>query len=417
MSRVWASPAEKSIPTHALVATSTNVLRRSNTLALLKIFSSASAGKSFTTSELIELSDLTRSTILAVCDDLLAAGWIAESDAGPRVEGTRGRPSRRFALNPGAAHVVGVDLGFSSVTCVVADLLGQIVGRSRRAFHSRPDSPEWIIDRTAETQAAVDESLHDAGAEAGTVLAATLAVPAPVDHTGRVGVGDEFWDWIRIDPDLLFSGHPEWPIVVENDANLAALAEREAMSGPAQSLVVLLAGDRFGAGIVENGVLHRGHHGGGGEMKYLSLIEGVGSTVGIGRLAQDWAQDAVGDHLQTKLTSESVAADVFRLGEEGDDVAHDISGRLLDRLARVIATLVSLLDPGRIVLGGGVATSLQPLIPELRLRVEEHTAFASELLASPLASDIVIQGAVHAALAHVWDHALKSSPSAPTAIR
>ncbi|WP_223695391.1 hypothetical protein [Leifsonia poae] len=141
MSRVWASPAEKSIPTHALVATSTNVLRRSNTLALLKIFSSASAGKSFTTSELIELSDLTRSTILAVCDDLLAAGWIAESDAGPRVEGTRGRPSRRFALNPGAAHVVGVDLGFSSVTCVVADLLGQIVGRSRRAFHSRPDSP------------------------------------------------------------------------------------------------------------------------------------------------------------------------------------------------------------------------------------------------------------------------------------
>ncbi|MFS2032344.1 ROK family protein, partial [Curtobacterium sp. CT11-45] len=82
-----------------------------------------------------------------------------------------------------------------------------------------------------------------------------------------------FWD--RMNPGFA-DAVPGHRVVVENDANLAALAERPS-SGDA-SFAALLSGERFGSGLVVDGVLLRGAHGGAGEMRVLDLVEGVGSS-------------------------------------------------------------------------------------------------------------------------------------------
>ena len=81
-----------------------------------------------------------------------------------------------------------------------------------------------------------------------------------------------------------------WTVLLENDANLAALGERWRGSGAGvDDLVVLLAGERLGAGVLESGRLLHGRGGAAGEMGYLDLVEGVGSSDGIASLARQWS--------------------------------------------------------------------------------------------------------------------------------
>ncbi len=136
----------------------------------------------------------------------------------------------------------------------------------------------------------------------------------------------------------------------QGGAGAAALAERDApLADPGDSFVVLLAGDRFGAGIIDHGRPVRGAAGGGGEMHYLNLVEGVGHPAALAPLAIDWTEEALARGTPPSLAPAAAkdplrAADVFAAAAD-DALARGVVDRLTERLARVIATLASLLNP------------------------------------------------------------------------
>ncbi|WP_344489743.1 ROK family protein, partial [Glycomyces endophyticus] len=269
---------------------------------------------------------------------------------------------------------------------------------------------------------AVATALDRAGARPEAVLCITLGVPAPTDLDGASPEGEQHF-WERMNPG--YAAHYRargWLTEVENDANLAALAEGAFGAGAgASSYIALVSGERFGAGYVVDGHLVRGRRGAAGELRLLTLVEGVGSTHGIGNLLRHWALEVRAEGaadpaspLMTEPADRLGAELVLRAAEAGDGAALALAERMAERLARICAVLGGLLDVERIVLAGAVADSLDLVLKRAAQRLDELThPPAPELVASTLGGGVVSLGAVARALEVVRAGAMDLDPLRP----
>jgi predicted NBD/HSP70 family sugar kinase len=379
------------------------LLRRVNAGKLLGVLSSAGV---MTGTGLIEATGLTRATVHAVCNDLIAMGWVLELDPG-RDDSVVGRPSRRFEFNSQAGYVLGIDVGAAKTTVLLADLRGETVAKAGRSFQPST-SP---ADRTSQVHEAVVEAMSVAGIADPEVLAAGVGVAAPVDREGNILVDDEFWRQFDTGLTGRLTALHGWPVLLENDANLAALGEHwRGEARGVDDLVVLLAGERFGSGLMDSGRLLHGSRGGAGEMVYLKLVEGVGDTHGIARIAREQGAIAIADtsvHTCLRDAAGPVTAElVFQAAADGDKVALGILHDVAARTARVIATLGIIFNPALVVIGGAVATAAKSLLPQIETDLATFTSTPPRVTASTLGDAIVSVGAVRHALNYVETHAL-----------
>jgi predicted NBD/HSP70 family sugar kinase len=357
----------------------------------------------FTASDAMSAASLTRSTTIDAIDTLVEARVLRElpnaRDAG---EYRAGRPARRFELPADLGLVAGLDAGDTHLSLTVADLTGETV------LHSRVDmDPAHSI---AQRQAAVVRHLEStlAGAVApGDLLALCVGVAAPVDRTGQSPPHPEgFWERTNAGlVDLL----ADWADVVEvkNDAQLAATAEG-AVGGAVgcRDYVALLAGERLGAGVVIDGHLLHGMHGGVGEMFAFDFVRGVDSAFGLGPLIEQRAQamllsgeaDPSGG-LAALRPGEIDARHVLALASAGDADAATIARVAGESLARIVGVLGSMFDPERVIVCGAIAEGVEPVLASARAALAPYLHLpAPSLVRSGLGADIVTRGAVLRAL-------------------
>lgn len=360
----------------------------------------------FTASEVMDATGLTRATVLRNCEDLAAHGWIRElDDARAAGDYRRGRPARRYELADDAAFVVGLDVGRHRVAALVATLRGVVVARAERPIVGDDENTQLRLDTA---HAVVELATAQAAVSPGQVLVTAVGVPAPVDARGRSPRGDHDY-WTRMNPG--FAGAlDEWGhIELENDANLAAAAERAHGAIARESIGVLLAGEHFGAGLIVDGVLLHGATGGAGELRVLDMVDGVGSSRGLGAAAQAWIRE---DRLSGRIPSDSellgapidiTDVDVIvAAASAGDAYAAAIVDRLGERLGRVCAVLSSLLDVEEIVVAGGVAAAATPVISRAQAWLEAGSYAPTPLVrASELGADVVALGAITRAIATI----------------
>jgi len=376
-------------------AATPQLLRRVNARSVLAVLRTTEVA---TGTELMARTGLTRASVIAVCEDLIRRGWIRELEArdedqpgGPR----KGRPARRFELNSGAGIVLGLDIGAATTTAAVADLRGTILGRSSEGFRAADIPAE---ERIAVVDRACRRALAAAGTGPDQVLAVGAGIAAPVDRDGKVLVTQHFWSLFDVGLRAALKELHGWTVLLENDANLAALGERWRGSGTGvDDLVVLLAGERLGAGVMESGRLLHGHGGAAGEMGYLDHVEGVGSSDGIASLARKWSAAGGGP----AGGGQAGARRVFEDAAAGDPAALAILARISDRMARVIATVSSFVNPEQVVIGGAVAESAGALLPGITALLPRFTATPPRVTVSPLGDAIVTVGAVRHALDYV----------------
>lgn len=378
----------------------TDVVRRLNTQAVLDAVLDAGACSG---ADLMARTGLSRPTVHAVCDDLIGRGWLVEPPRGDAGPGRPGRPARRYAPRPGAGSVLAVDMGATSVRAVVADLSGALVGEAGAAFaHPHVGAAE----RLDLTRATCARALDAAGTAGGRVLGTVLGVPAPVDADGRASADEAYL------PGLAALDLPTAlaPVVgrarVENDANLAVVGERwRGVARGVDDVVLVLAGERLGAGVCLGGRVVRGHRGGVGEMGFLDLVDGVGGTAAIGSLARRWGSTELG---RTVRAEQVVAA-----AGAGDETARGVVDAVARRIARALAVLATLLDPELLVVGGAVAAAGEVLLAPLRREVAGLTERPVRLSASVLADRGVVLGAVRTALDEVRPRLLDLQPARP----
>ncbi len=371
-----------------------------------------------TGSDLMRATGLTRATVHDVCEELLDRGWLQEL-SNQRVHGdyVKGRPARRYAFSARAGVVVGVDAGGHRVIATVADLRGQVISQRTRELATEADEATDAAQRLQTVSSTVLEALAVEDISSEMVLAVGVGVPAPVRTDGQPVTRTKPF-WTRINPNIgaYLSTTQGWTALVDNDANLAALAERWVGRGQGKRhFITLLAGERLGSGVVDQGQVFRGSSGRGGEMNWLDFVDGVGSADGIAMLSRQWALEELSSGTSPHSTtlrvlpaSEITPQQVFAAARDGDPLASAIIERLGHRFARVSAALAEVFDTELIIFAGGVASGIDPILDVIR---RELPALVDppvpQVVASLLGHAVVSTGAIRRAIDHVQDHALE----------
>jgi predicted NBD/HSP70 family sugar kinase len=323
--------------------------------------------------ELVARTELSRPTVDAAADELVRLGWLEELEVEPQRR--RGRPARTLAFRAQAGYVAGLDIGEVKVRTAVANLSGSIVAERVHDFVG--------TDRLPEVKDAMTATLDEAGLRRNDLLRACIGCTGAMDTPrGRVLFSSIFPDGFELaaalEPIL-------GPATVENDCNLAVIAERwQGAAQGADDVVCVLAGERMGAGIMVGGHLIRGHAGAAGELAFLGAYEHDHGARGIAQLVRELANDA--------------PETVFAAAADGDPQAMEIVERAERWAGQAIVTTAQIVNPEVVVIGGGVARAGEVQLAPLRARRERMVRLPPRLVASPLAERGPLLGALKLSL-------------------
>ncbi|MDT0446426.1 ROK family protein [Streptomyces johnsoniae] len=362
-----------------------SLLRKINSAAVLRALRAAD---SCSLTDLARATGLSRPTLDVVLEGLAEAGLVAESGAAGAAEGRRpGRPARRFRFRAEAGRLLGIEIGARRLSAVLADLAGHRLGSVAREVPTRATAET----RLAGVRAVAAELLAQCEVDTGTLRAVGVGSPGIVVADGSVGLCTALPGWTGLPLGERLAAAFGCPVLVENDANAAVLAERwvGAATG-ADNVVMVLAGLSPGAGSLIDGRLHRGHGGAAGEIGALHLL---------GRQATPERLLSTSGEPLDPLDEQAVAR-VFAAARGGDRRAGAAVGRFVERLVHDVAALVLALDPELVVIGGWAA-GLDGLVDPLRHELERYCLRTPRVVASALGGAAVATGALRLALDRV----------------
>ncbi|MFB7224524.1 ROK family transcriptional regulator [Streptomyces sp. NPDC056227] len=357
-----------------------------------------------TATQLKTLTGLSRPTVADLVERLQGAGLVRV--VGESGAARRGPNARLYGIVADRAHLAALDVRTDSVAVVVADLLGVTLAEatlpigSDTGTHAAAEQAAALLERTAREAGAAP--LHSVG----------IGAPGLIDPvTGELRDTSGLPAWHRRLVRVLQQRLPA-TVLVENETNLAAVAEHRAGAARDRDTFVLLwLGHGIGAAVMLDGKLRRGASGGAGEIGFLPVPGATGvpsaancdggfhSLVGsapVCELAQGHGIDAY-----TRPGSgeqEPAAASAVRAALAGEGESEAFLGALADRLAVGAAAVASVIDPGCVVLAGEVGHAGGDALAS---RVEERLAAMSplrtEVRAGALGGSAVLRGALLAA--------------------
>lgn len=367
-----------------------------------------------TAGQLRERTGLSRPTVSDLVERLRATGLIAVvGEAGAE---RRGPNARLYGIVAERAYLAGVDVRTHGVTVAVADLLGRV-----RAQEAAPvagaAAPQ---DAVAAAYAALDRALERAGAGRPHTLA--VGAPGLVDPaTGRLtGTGRlPSWHGALV---AGLRGRPTAALLLENEVNLAAIAERrDGAARDRDTFVLLWLGHGVGAAVVLDGRLRRGASGGTGEIGFLPVpgtgalptaagcdggfhslaasaaVVDLAARHGFAPQAAGWVNGAPGDdtgHGDAPPAERAVRTAVAA-GPAGAAFLDELAGRVAVGVAAVSAVL----DPGCVVLGGEVGRAGgDALASRVAAAAAGMSPLRTEVRAGAVGGRAVLRGAVLAAL-------------------
>ncbi|MFI7319534.1 ROK family transcriptional regulator [Streptomyces venezuelae] len=368
---------------HDLVA-----LRRLNTTVVLRALHHRSPR---TLAELATSTGLSRPTVEAAVEELTERGLVGES-AEETGERAPGRPARRFRFRTEAGYVLGADIGLHKMVLLLADLGGTVLAARRSDI-----DPELGGSARLDLLRHGTETFLDAHApRRAAVLARCVGVPGVVDKGGVV-TSVVVPEWSGVDLGRLLQDGEPGHTLVENDVNLAVLAERwQGAATLAGDVVCVLTGHRVSCSLTIGGRLHRGRRGGAGELGMLPLL-----GMSTAQEALKWPEGPGG-----RRPGESEVAALARAADGGDPKALAAVADFADRIAPGIAALALAVDPELIVLTGGATPVGHHLVPLLEERLHPMTLHVPRIALSTLGERGVAIGAVRKALDRVEEDLL-----------
>ncbi len=320
-------------------------------------------GQARTRAELAVTTGLARSTVASRIDALIHSGLV-----GPAGEASSsgGRPPSRFAFNPAARVVLAVDVGATHVIVAVTDLSGSILAE-RRLAQEVADGPEVVLGRVV---SAGRELLAEAGREFGDLAGMGIGLPGPVEHdTGRPVKPPIMPGWDGFDVVTYVQRSLPVPVLVDNDVNIMALGERTAYWPDHENFLFIKVATGIGAGIISSGELQRGANGTAGDLGHVRVPRGDDVLCRCGNhgcLEALASGPAVARQLQSQGLEASTGADVLRLVGEGNLQAIQALRQAGRDVGDVLATVVNLLNPSMIIIGGSVGEAGEHLVAGIR---------------------------------------------------
>ncbi len=292
--------------------------------------------------------------------------------------------------------ILGIDIGGSYVKYGVFSLEGTLLKRSAERTPRELNGEDAL-----KTIAAFAKSMVDPSEVAGV----GIGVPAPVTD-GKVGkIANLRWEALNVDETFkrFFGGN--MPVVVENDASLAAFGEYTHGAFKEEPYVFITLGTGVGGGIVIGGELLRGA---AGEIGHTTVVQ-EGEQCGCGKRGcleayagtaamKAFAKTLIDEGETTVLKDKRInARNILDAAKAGDAVALKVVERAADALAQAVANVSALLNPSSCIFGGGVAEAGEFLFEKINERLDRYLFFGNKkpiLKKACLGNDAGITGAM-----------------------
>jgi len=283
---------------------------------------------------------------------------------------------------------LGADAGGTGIKYVVTHRDGRVLARDEV-----PTSATDLAGSMARLTAAASRTIRElfsAGATSASVdlLAGVgLACAGIVDpRRGTLGRSPNLPGWENNDlAAALRTAFPELPTALVNDVNGALYGEFKAGAGRGcRNLVMVALGTGVGGGVIVDGELLVGAHYGAGEVGHMVLdVQGPICTCGGRGCLESWAGSTALRRRARELVATGTASEALthlvkgdsealtpralaRLAETGDEQANELFAAAGRRLGQAVAILVNVLDPDRVIIGGGVAQAGDLLLEPCR---------------------------------------------------
>lgn len=380
-------------------------LRRGNLALLVRTLREHGA---LSRAQLAVRSGLSKATVSSLVTDLETRGLV--HDAGISAGG-QGRPGQLVGLRPDSVCGVGLDVHVGHVGVLITDLSGEVLFQRRVTVDVPSMGAERALDHLAEL---ADEATCDLKNAVGV----TVSIPGLVDTSAGVVTFSPRLRWRDVavaDGLAARTGLPLDQIVVDNDANLGAMAE---LAGLDATDLVYLTGDfGIGGGVVCGGQLVRGSMGFAGEIGHMAM-DPLGPYCSCGRRGCWETQVGLGALLHACADPDDPVRDptldldkrtrmVRARAEQGDRRTLDALHQIGTALGTGVSILVNLLNPSVVVLGGYFAALPEWLVEPIRNQVVAHVlapgAGGARVVGSRLGFTAATAGGALASLRRVLD--------------
>ena len=348
--------------------------------------------------EIARETELQRSTISAIVEDLTREGLVEEVGIG---ESTGGRRPTLLKLRAAGPIAVGISLTPTCTTIATSDLAGRVL--DQQEFLTDPDhSLNRVIEVVRELSARYQGSIEGVG----------ISLPGLVDPSTGTALYIPYFPWRDLPVSEIISSAVGLPVVIDNDANAVALAElwfgRPEVNN-ARDFILVLVAEGVGTGIIFDGQVYRGQRGAAGEFGHMVIGEHAPVACSCGS-----------DDCWEAFSSERAAIARYRklaqIAKETQISFKDVVGRALggEEHARValvetarylgvgISNLIIGFSPEAVVVGGEIARAWE-LIESALTEAIEHSVRrglpSARILPSTLGDSPTLRGALSLVLA------------------
>ena len=307
--------------------------------------------------------------------------------------------------------VIGVDLGGTNTRTALVNREGIVLDKQKEATVAAGGHEQVI----AKLIGNINRQRENAGRLGRTVIAVGVGAPGVIhEQTGVVVKSPNFPDWNNLPLRKTLELELGIPVIIENDANAAALGEQWRGAGSGiKSMIFLTLGTGVGGGIILGGRIWHGADGMAGEVGHMTISPdgrpcGCGNTGCLEMYASSrgivmtfgeiWSQQDAAAPLPTGITSEQV----YQAARSGEPIAVRAMQDMGRSLGIGIANLINIFNPEMVVIGGGVRDAWDLFIDatrdEIRRRAFEYPAERTKILPSVLGDDAGMVGAAAVAL-------------------
>jgi N-acetylglucosamine repressor len=361
---------------------------------------------SISRAQIAKETSLTPPTVSSIVKELIDQGLVRESTLG---HSSGGRKPTLLHINTDAFYVIGVDVGPERVECIVTDLAGDILHRTSGVLPSPLTNEQFLvilidnIHKILQSSKVNQEKIIGIGiAMHGVVdVEKGTSLIAPILKLKNIPIKDRLEEEFNL------------TVKVENDARAMALGESWfGGHGDVDSMVAVNIGRGVGAGIVLNGKLFHGSEGIAGEFGHMTIdINGEICECGNrGCLQTLVSGEAIAERGSLLINEKSMrlsGKDIFEMAEAKDPSCIQLLQETGEIIGIGLTNFIHLVNPSKIVLGGGVMNSQKYIMPTLletiQQRVLTDQARQTDVQVTALGSDATLLGAVSLLLVELFD--------------
>ncbi|MEU9392102.1 ROK family transcriptional regulator [Streptomyces sp. NPDC048324] len=369
-----------------------------------------------TAGQLKQLTGLSRPTVADLVERLTEAALIEV--VGETGEQRRGPNARLYGIVADRARLAALDVRTDGVSVVVADLVGRVLAEASVPIGGETgtgpvvEQAVALVERVVKEAEASGAPPHAGVRGWGSLHTVGIGAPGLIDPaTGELRDSSGLPAWHRRLAAALQDRFPDAHVSIDNEANLAALAEqRDGAARDRDTFVLLWLSYGTGAAVVLDGALRRGASGGTGEIGFLPVpgttglpsatdcdggFHSLAGSAAITELARLHGVNATTSGEEPSAAALVRAAVEASAGERAPSGSGRFLDELADRLAVGVASVVAILDPGCVVLGGEVGQAGgQELAARVEERVRRMSPLVTEVRPGALGGGAVLRGAL-----------------------